>query len=335
MSSFRQLMMKAKGLTPNPPENTVFTQAGDTFPLTKNFTRTWNKDYDGLCYGCVIYLEGGWQIPFFVSTDKNACSWSGTDQWTHYSMEITDTPINYLGKNWYYTTGTSGLNAPSNNLNGRYLLKDGLYFPSALQTSEIAKIFLNVIYGIPDTDIYSQVDYIQTSGSQYIDTGIVPTSNTRVVTKIGVTTSTQNLPVFGCLGSNSSGYYHLTCFNSKWYWGTNGGEGNGGSYNASSGQLYEIDFNNSGSIIINNSTIATGVYTIGNGNLAISKRSISTDPRYGAYRYYSFKVYDNGVLVRDFVPVLNIGTLKYGMLEQVNNVFYGNDGSGNITGGND
>ena len=69
--------------------------------------------------------------------------------------------------------------------------------------------------------------------------------------------------------------------------------------------------------------------------MAISKRSVSTDPRYGAYKYYSFKIYESGVLVRDFVPVLNIGTLKYGMLEQVNNVFYGNDGNGTITGGND
>ena len=332
MSSFRQIMMKAKGLTPNPPENTVFTKAGDTFPLTKNFTRTWNKDYDGLCYGCVIYLEGGWQIPFFVSTDKNACSWSGQDTWTSYSMAISDTPINYLGKNWYYTTGTSGLNAPSDNLNNKYLLANGYYFPNSFPTSKIAQYFLDIIYGIIPQE-YSYLNYIQTNQSQYINTGITPTSNTRVVAKIEVTTSTQNLPVFGCLGANSSGYYHLTCFNYKWYWGTNGRESNGGSYNASSGQLYEIDFNNNGSIIINNSTIATGVYTTGNGTLAISKRSISTDPRYGAYKYYSFKIYDSEVLVRDFVPVIRLSDFAIGMLDRVNDVFYGNDGSGNFIGG--
>lgn len=332
MSTFRQLMLKAKGLIPNPPENTVFTQAGDTFPLTKNFTRTWNKDYDGLCYGCVIYLEGGWQIPFFVSTDKNACSWSGQDQWTSYNMLISDTPINYLGKNWYYTTGTSGLNAPSNNLNNKYLLANGYYFPSSFPTSEIAKYFLDIIYGIT-LQGYSYLNYIQANGSQYIKTGITPTSNTRVVTKIEVITSTQNIPVFGCNSSDAGGYYHITPFNYKWYYGKNGGEGNAGSYSTSVGTVYEIDFNNSGNIIINGTTIATNIGTTGNAELMIARRASSGDVRYGYWKYRSFQIYEGSTLVRDYIPVMRLSDFAIGMLDSVNNVFYGNDGTGNFIGG--
>lgn len=187
---------------------------------------------------------------------------------------------------------------------------------------------------------YTVVDYVSTPdyGTAYINTGITPTSNTRVVTKIKNNGwQWQNIPVFGCLGVNSCGYYHLTCFNSKWYWGTNGGESNGGSYSTSSGTEYNIDFNNNGKIIINGSTIATGVYTVGNGNLCIARRGgdIDSDIRYGFFKYYSFEVYESGVLVRDFVPVYDTLTSKYGMWDMVSGAFFGNDGNGTISGGND
>jgi len=44
----------------------------------------------------------------------------------------------------------------------------------------------------------------------------------------------------------------------------------------------------------------------------------------GAWRVYAFKMWNNGTLVRDFVPVRQNSTGKYGMLDLVNGVFYGN-----------
>lgn len=52
----------------------------------------------------------------------------------------------------------------------------------------------------------------------------------------------------------------------------------------------------------------------------------------GGMRLYAFKMYDNGVLVRDFIPCKNkAGTI--GLLDRVHNTFYTNPGSGVFTAG--
>ena len=45
------------------------------------------------------------------------------------------------------------------------------------------------------------------------------------------------------------------------------------------------------------------------------------------------KLWDNDVLVRDYVPVLRLSDMSYGLYDKVNNVFYGNSGSGTFIGG--
>lgn len=52
----------------------------------------------------------------------------------------------------------------------------------------------------------------------------------------------------------------------------------------------------------------------------------------GGMRVYSFKLYDNGTLIRDFIPCINPSG-EYGLYDVVNNQFYGNAGTGSFTGG--
>lgn len=49
-------------------------------------------------------------------------------------------------------------------------------------------------------------------------------------------------------------------------------------------------------------------------------------------KYYTFKIYDNGILVRDYIPCINVSG-EYGMYDKVNKQFYGNAGTGSFTGG--
>ena len=55
----------------------------------------------------------------------------------------------------------------------------------------------------------------------------------------------------------------------------------------------------------------------------------------GSAKIYSFKIRDNGTLVRDFVPVklTNGSTVEYAMLDKVENKIYHNAGTGSFTGG--
>ena len=45
-------------------------------------------------------------------------------------------------------------------------------------------------------------------------------------------------------------------------------------------------------------------------------------------KLYSFKIYESGKIVRDFVPVIKAGTNEGGMYDFVTRKFYGNKGSG-------
>ena len=48
-------------------------------------------------------------------------------------------------------------------------------------------------------------------------------------------------------------------------------------------------------------------------------------------KMYYCKIYDNDILVRDFVPCINVEG-EYGLYDFVNSQFYGNVGTGSFTG---
>ena len=52
-----------------------------------------------------------------------------------------------------------------------------------------------------------------------------------------------------------------------------------------------------------------------------------------AMRLYRFKLYDNGYLVRDFVPCYRKATGENGLYDLVNSVFYTNKGTGSFSRG--
>ena len=50
-------------------------------------------------------------------------------------------------------------------------------------------------------------------------------------------------------------------------------------------------------------------------------------------KLYSCKIYDNGTLIRDFVPAKRMSDNVYGLWDKVNEVLYENAGTGTFTGG--
>ena len=175
------------------------------------------------------------------------------------------------------------------------------------------------------------------SQGMYIDTGYSASGSLEIKTKIEVTTTDQNIPVFGCYTSNGGNYMHLTPYASSWYYTVGyANEQHSGTYNPTIGQEYVIDFNNNGEIIINDTSIASGKTFQGSGNIAIGRRGSGTgwyQSVFGVFKYYYFQIYDNGVLVRDFRPAKRNVDNVLGFLDMVNNVFYVNAGQGSFIGG--
>lgn len=182
-------------------------------------------------------------------------------------------------------------------------------------------------------DGYTQLEYIQSSGTQYIDTGFKPNQDTRVVTKFDMT---QTDAAWRKLWGSGSGTYNLDF--ALWNFGTKklqsyyGKQTNGGV--DITGMSLNVDANKniwkySGATITfakNNFTCAYSMY-IFNVNKDNNSQYLP-----GMMKLYLFKIYDNDVLVRDFIPCKNSSGV-IGLYDLVNNQFYQNAGTGSFTAG--
>lgn len=180
---------------------------------------------------------------------------------------------------------------------------------------------------------YTELEYIQSSGTQYIDTGFKPNQDTRVVTKFDMI---QTDTAWRKLWGSGSGSYNLDF--ALWNDGTTKLQSYYGTKTNDAvpitGMSLDVDANKniwkySGETITfdkNNFTCAYSMY--------IFNVNKDDDSKYlpGMMKLYLFKIYDNDVLVRDFIPCKNpSGTI--GLYDSVNNQFYQNAGSGTFIAG--
>ena len=192
-------------------------------------------------------------------------------------------------------------------------------------------------------DEYKQVEYIESSGTQYIDTGFVPNQNTRTVIDF-MPTSTSSPFIFGSrLGYNNNAY-DLYTFSNKFrddYANTNYGNESSQPFPKSANKRYLFDKNKNHSIMYEENVqfydhtftektinLSFNMFLFGlNDNGSIRSSNIAM------MKLYSCKIYDNGILVRDFVPCYRIDDDEVGLYDTVNDIFYTNQGTGVFTYG--
>lgn len=177
---------------------------------------------------------------------------------------------------------------------------------------------------------YTPVEYISSTGTQYINTGYVPTPNTRVVIDAEVTSqTTASCSYFG--ERSGSGATDKTAYE-IWSMGTAANVssdffGNRVSYTISTKQRLLID-KNKATVTINGNTVtnsaAAGTATIPAYLFA------SNDKGTAAYfinmKLYSCKIYENDVLVRDYIPAKDEWG-NAGLWDDVESKFYYNAGT--------
>lgn len=180
---------------------------------------------------------------------------------------------------------------------------------------------------------YKKIDCIVTDGNQYIDTGVVATSNMSCSLEFEFI----ELPQDGCLigtklnGGNRLYFYHYYNGHKLGYGGYSG------SGEASIGTKYKVDtILNKGyqELKVNEEVIYTG-----NNNIFINNKlnyylfdlnSNNTDAnKYKVkVKLYYCNIYDGPNLIRSFIPVKNLETNELGLFDLVNQVFYNNLGTG-------
>lgn len=182
---------------------------------------------------------------------------------------------------------------------------------------------------------YTPLEYIESTGSQYVDTGFKPKYNTRVVMDQQLTTWKQNCALFGARSENSGSAPESFCHLSL-------GETNFRSDYFGTAISVTVDTVLKRYVVDKNQNVTTidGKVITNNASTTSCSNSLILFGAYNAekinllahMKLYFCRIYDNGVLIRDYIPVQRLdGTV--GLLDQVNNVFYPDAAGGNFIPG--
>ena len=180
---------------------------------------------------------------------------------------------------------------------------------------------------------YTELEYIQSSGEQYVNTGYKPTPSTRVEVDIDfLSGNTTYNCIFGA-GQKASDQFVVYRNNSN---------------TSMVGQVYSTEHIMTGVSITGRNLVvlSSALFAYGAYSVELTADSFTCDyplflfalnraesAMYLAHqKLYSCKIYENGIIVRDFVPAMNSsGTV--GLYDRVGKTFYINEGSGTFTAG--
>lgn len=181
---------------------------------------------------------------------------------------------------------------------------------------------------------YTELLYIEATGTQYIDTLYKPNSNTRIVCDFQFMQNDANEAyLFGVRDDRP--YANRIAFvliQSNYF------RHGYGTHNAEIENItepfarYTVDYNRNVCTIGDKSVTNTAETFSSNYNLCLCCVSTTgTIQAKSKVRIYSCKIYDNDILVRDLIPA-RLETGEVGLYDKANNYFFKNAGEGNFLG---
>ena len=184
-------------------------------------------------------------------------------------------------------------------------------------------------------DGYTQLEYIQSSGAQYVDTGFKPSGNSGIVVDYQqVGTIAYQDPLFGARQSSSNTAFGMWLSSDVTY----------PQYGNVSYNTKPISINNNTRLIYK---LDKGIASCGDKTVSFSQLSFNSsynlvlfsmntggtvDTRRISGKLYGCKIYDNDKIVRDFIPCKNSSGV-IGLYDTVNSQFYQNAGTGTFIAG--
>ena len=177
---------------------------------------------------------------------------------------------------------------------------------------------------------YTQLEYIESTGAEYIDTGFVPTRTMKIEDTVSHITTDGTATLFGgSSGQQRVQVYHADDlrFAARAFAST---PVNINVPNLTDKYTIVFDCQNT---LFEVKDVDSKVLTIGSSGhtypIALFGNNMEgTIATQSAHRRYSFKMWDNGVLQRDMIPCCRDLDGATGMYDLVNDVFYENKGSG-------
>ena len=179
---------------------------------------------------------------------------------------------------------------------------------------------------------YTYLDYIETNGTQYINTGFYPNQDTRVICEFMYRGGTE---VYGCRATTSVRNFSLRATSSAWQVSYRNGYSSVPDMDSDTTKWHIADQNKNVFSLDGNVGLEFE-YTNFACTLPFAIGAIygASEMYYGNGRFRACKIYDNGVLVRDLIPCKDADG-NIGMYDTVSAVFYGNAGTGELVAGSE
>ena len=184
---------------------------------------------------------------------------------------------------------------------------------------------------------YEEKEYIESSEGNYpyIDTGIAPTSNMRFVGDVYFQRPTNGNDIFlFMVGEGYKNFNGLMITTARGvYFGTGTSSGWVGTLNETL-DFYRFNFEYSYNVETLKAELKSNYgnfsktynsITLFDGNFKLFGEDIYRG--YWQMRCYSFKIYDNDILVRDYIPCVRKSDNKPGLYDKVSKTFFTNAGT--------
>ena len=188
---------------------------------------------------------------------------------------------------------------------------------------------------------YKRLEYIQSSGTQYINTGFKPTENNLMIDSTLMITESKSQTLYGSQKSGSD-RFSITPYSSSnnnqyafWVFDSDNLSSTTISVNskhnfstiARNGKLYvNLDGSKSNANISGNVNSSLNMYIFAN-NMNDTAAQLSS------MKLYSFKIIHNDIVVRNYIPAQRKSDSAIGLYDAVNKEFYTNAGTGTFTAG--
>lgn len=307
-------------------------EAGETYTISANNY----DDPDQTSSGFVFYNDGSF-VSSLITTNLTVTIPSGVNQ-LYYNFRKQSDPSSLDPSDITNVQLEKGFSSTSYE---PYGYKIPVTVTNSNDETSTTNIYLNeplrkIGNGVPQPlpAGYTQVEYIQSSGTQYINTGFTPNQDTKIEidfimndytgkaiygSRISADNSTFSAMLQGQNNNSSFQYDNSAVTNTIAYT-------NGQSYNVvqDKNKLY-VDGTLEHTFTYANFTCPGSLYLF-------SVNQSGTTPFFGIISVKSFKIWDNDVLVRNFIPCKNSSNVV-GMYDTVNDTFYSNQGTGTFTAG--
>ena len=248
-------------------------------------------------------------------------------------VNITSKPGAYL------TCGTQTYQLLPTETDHSFYVELGIYVVIAALDGKIATDTLRVdifgeyniiLYPSALPAAYQDVGYIESTGTQYINTGIVPSSSMKMELDLQFVGS-SGLRMSGMWQQNNNAFgVGLTSGNAQWRFDC--GQGNYfsvGQSGANDRHIFVVDVPNT------TAKVGSTSYSISAATFSGASRSIYLCARHsdglenvGGQKLYGCKFYSSGTITYQFVPCYRKADNKTGVYEIVHDVFYPNNGTG-------